>query len=87
MTANFHYSGEGKGGLQGSGRCHSQAATQTMEVMAIPTTHGRVPVANSTMPLSAISSVALHLARRLTLPPWAQLRSRGPNKRWFHSQR
>lgn len=58
-----------------------------MLVVATPMTHGRAPVATSTMPLSAMSSVALHFARRLTLPPCAQLRSKGPKRRWFHSQR
>jgi peptide deformylase len=58
-----------------------------MQVVAAPATQGRAPVANNAAPLSAMSSEALHLARRLTLPPWAQLRSKGPKRRWFHNQR
>jgi len=37
--------------------------------------------------LSPITTVALHLARRLTVPPWVQLRNGGPSSRWFQSQR
>ena len=35
----------------------------------------------------AIITVALHLERRLTRPPLAQLRSMGPNSGWSQSHR
>ena len=58
-----------------------------MQPMANETSHGRDTVSSNTIVLSAIMKAALHLARRLTRPPWAQLRNKGPNRRWFHSQR
>ncbi len=55
--------------------------------MAQAATHSWVEVASSIPALAAMAAVALHLALRFTVRPCAQLRSGGPNKRWFHNQR
>jgi len=57
-----------------------------MQVIATVRTQLGVGASSSTAALSAMSTVALHLARRLTQPPAAQLRSMGPNSAWRHSQ-
>ena len=48
--------------------------------------HAGAEVSCKTMAHKAIMPVALHLARRLTRPPWLQSRSMLPNKGWVHSQ-
>lgn len=58
-----------------------------MQTDAATATHRRVPPIHNTEALIAMRSDAVHLARRLTLPPWAQLRSGGPRTRCPQSQR
>lgn len=70
----------------GSGLLHNHPKTKAMLPVANATTHGSETVSSNTTALNVIMSVALHLARRLTQPPCAQLRNRGPNRWWFHSQ-
>ena len=58
-----------------------------MQADATAATQVLAPPDHRIAALIAMTRAALHLARRLTLPPWAQLRSSGPNRRWFHSHR
>ena len=74
------------GTLGGSGRHHSQASTQAMQ--PIDSALAQVGAGTSSMMAAHTAMVAdaLHLARRLTKPPAAQLRSMPPNTGWRHSQ-
>ena len=57
-----------------------------MQSRANARAHAGADVSSKTMAHKAIMPVALHLARRLTQPPWAQSRSMLPNKGCIHSQ-
>jgi hypothetical protein len=70
----------------GTGRDHSQASTVAMHAMANTASHARWAVNETITAHAAMVTVALHLARRLTVRPFSQLCSSGPNRRWFSSQ-
>ena len=54
-----------------------------MQAMAKTTAQSLDTVNNKNSALIDITIVALHLALRLTTPPWRQSRSIWPNKRWL----
>lgn len=58
-----------------------------MQAIAASATPQCVRVNSKTAALTAIATVAHHLARRVTLRDSVQWRSGGPNQRWVHNHR
>ena len=69
----------------GSGRSHNQISTHAIQLLASTATQRCGAAKNNRTADALISAVALHLARRLTQPPLAQLRSIRPNSGWYQS--
>jgi len=69
-----------------SGRRHNQTATAAIAANALAFTHVGSGVRNSTQPLPAIASDAIHFARRGTLPRSRHRRRGGPRRGWSNSQ-
>ena len=71
--------------IGGSGRRHNHISTLAMLPRLSARAHTGMGASSTMAAHTAIVAAALHLARRLTKPPAAQLRSMLPNRRCCHS--